>query len=206
VVLSWVIPRLWLAAGTGDWCPAGTVTMTQQRASCNCRFEMLYRMLRYDCRHAPGEFMKLKFEQIIDADLQTVWAAFDNPHNMARWQQNLASWMHKSGTRDQPGAVAELIYKEGKREVVLIETVTEKRQPDLFAGTYESAYGTTLIVNHFSAIDKETTRWSCWCNFSFRGIMKFLSLFLAGSIRKRTAGDMERFKLLVETDAAGNAT
>jgi hypothetical protein len=34
-------------------------------------------------------------------------------------------------------------------------------------------------------------------------VMKYLSVFLAGSIRRRTEGDMQRFKLMVESDLAG---
>ena len=44
-----------------------------------------------------------------------------------------------------------------------------------------------------------------WCNFSFKGFMKIMALFIAGTIRKRTENDMHRFKLMVETDEAGRA-
>ena len=150
--------------------------------------------------------MKLKFEKLIDADQQSVWAAFDNPDNMGRWQQNFESYTHKSGTPGQPGAIAELVFNEGRKKVVLKETITERREPDFLAGTYESVHGTTLIVNHFEPVDDKTTRWTSWCNFSFRGTMRLVAIFIAGTIRKRTEGDMERFKLLVETQQAGDTT
>lgn len=147
--------------------------------------------------------MKLKFEQEIDASRDTVWAAFDNPDNMPRWQQNLESFKHLSGEPGQPGAVSELTFDEKGRKIVLRETITERRQPDFLAGTYESPTGKTLIVNHFEAIDENRTRWTAWCNFTFRGLMKVASLFVFGRIRDRTEADMERFKLMVETDRAG---
>ncbi len=152
----------------------------------------------------PGGSVKLKFEQTIDAGLRSVWAAFDNPDNMGRWQQNFDSYTHKSGEPGQPGAVSELVFNEGRKKIILKETITERREPDFLAGTYESTYGSTTIVNHFEAIDDSTTRWTSWCNFTFKGIMKFMAFFIAGPIRKRTEGDMERFKLLVETTEAGN--
>ena len=65
--------------------------------------------------------MKLKFETVIDAGLDTVWAAFDNPDNMMRWQQNLQSFNHVSGDPGQPGAISELVYNEKGRRVVLRE-------------------------------------------------------------------------------------
>jgi uncharacterized protein YndB with AHSA1/START domain len=146
--------------------------------------------------------MKLKFETVIDASLDTVWAAFDNPDNMPRWQQNLESFKHISGEAGQPGAVSELTYDEKGKEVVLRETITERRQPDFLAGIYESSMSKTLIVNHFDAVDESSTRWTTWCNFTFKGFMKVLSLFVSGIIRRRTEADMERFKLMVETDQA----
>lgn len=146
--------------------------------------------------------MKLKFETVIDASLDTVWAAFDNSDNMIRWQQNLESFNHISGEPGQAGAVSELVYDEKGKKVVLKETVMERRGPDLLAGIYESPMGKTLIVNHFEAVDENSTRWTSWCNFRFQGIMKITSFFVSGIIRKRTEADMERFKLMVETDQA----
>lgn len=150
--------------------------------------------------------VKHKFEISIDASRETVWAAFDNPDNMRRWQQNFQSYTHKSGEPGREGSVAELVFDENGKKIVLKETVTERREPDFLAGIYQSDHGTTLIVNHFEEIDENTTRWTSWCNFTFRGLMKIISLFIAGSIRKRTEGDMERFKLMVESDQAGRAT
>ena len=146
--------------------------------------------------------MKLKLEIVIDASRDTVWAAFDNPDNMTRWQQNLVSLTNISGDPGQPGAVSELVYDENGEKVVLKQTITERRNPDLLAGTYETTIAKTLIVNHFEAVDNSSTRWTSWCNFNLQGFMKFMQLFASGSIRKRTEADMERFKLMVETDKA----
>jgi uncharacterized protein YndB with AHSA1/START domain len=148
--------------------------------------------------------MKLKFEQIIEAGRDRVWAAFDNPDNLKKWQPTLESLSHKSGVAGQTDAESELVYNEKGRRVVMTETVTERRKPDLMAGVYESRWGKTLIVNHFEVIDENTTRWISWCNFRFTGLMRFLALFTAGSIRRRTEADMDRFKLLVETELAND--
>jgi uncharacterized protein YndB with AHSA1/START domain len=159
--------------------------------------------MRYDRPWlGTGATMKLKFETIIDASLDTIWAAFNNPDNMARWQQNLESINHISGERGQPGAVSELVYDEKGRKVVLTETITERREPDFLAGTYETSMSKTLIVNHFEPVDENSTRWTSWCNFTSKGFMKIMSLFVSVAIRKRTEADMQRFKLMVETDQA----
>ena len=72
------------------------------------------------------------------------------------------------------------------------------------AGTYDNAWATTLIVNHFEEIDDNTTRFISYTNMNFKGIMKIMSLFIAKSIRSRAEADLNRFKLLVETEAAGS--
>ena len=149
--------------------------------------------------------MKLNFDVVIDADLDTVWAAFDKPDNIGRWQTNFHSYKQISGEPGQPGSVAEWSFNENGKIVVLTETITERRDRSFFAGAYESARGTTIIVNEFQAIDAGKTRWTSWCNFTFKGIMKVLSLFTGGVIRKRMEADMQRFKLMVETDEAVSA-
>ena len=148
--------------------------------------------------------MKLNYEISIDAGLEKVWAAFDNPDNMSRWQQNFHSYTHISGDPGQPGSVAELVFDEKGKKVVMRETIAERREPVFLAGTYQSDHGTTVVVNHFAAIDGNTTRWSSWCKFDFTGFMRFMAPFIRSVIRKRTEGDMQRFKLMVETDEAGN--
>ena len=146
--------------------------------------------------------MKVKLEKTIKAGIREVWAAFDNPDNMVHWQPTLESWNHKHGQPGHPDSVAELVYNENGRIVTVTETVTERREPDFLAGTYESSWGKTLIVNHFSAIDDSNTQWVMYSNMAFKGFMKLLTIFVGGSIRKRNEADMDRFVQFVETGTA----
>jgi len=146
--------------------------------------------------------MKHKTEILIDADRDTVWRFFDNPDYMTKWQPTLRSFRPVSGTPGQPDAVSELVYDENGREVVLTETITARRDAEFLGGTYESSWGTVVIFNLFERTGAGQTRWSSNANHQFRGIMKFLALFMAKSIRSRIDSDMQRFKLLVETEVA----
>lgn len=87
----------------------------------------------------------------------------------------------------------------------MIERVTERREPDFMAGTYESARGKGVIVNHFEAIGNRQTHWSMYANHTFKGIYKLLGIFFAGSIRKRNEEAMNNFKLYTETVEAEQA-
>ena len=147
--------------------------------------------------------MKLKFQIEIDAGVDDVWTAFDDTANLERWVRNFRSFAPLSGKPGQPGSVAEFVFAERGRPVALKATVTERREPDFLAGTYESPQGNSLIVHHFDKISDDRTRWSVWGNFTFTGVIKYLSVFLAGNIRRRMEGDMQRFKLMVESDLAG---
>ena len=148
--------------------------------------------------------MKMKYEADIQASRDFVWAAFDNPDNLSRWQPTLESFTHQSGEPGHPGAVSELVYDENGKKITMTATVTERREPHFLAGTYDNAWATTLIVNHFEEIDDNKTRFISYTNMNFKGIMKIMSLLVAKSIRARAEADLNRFKLLVETDAAGS--
>ena len=146
--------------------------------------------------------MKHHAEVLIEAPRKLVWEVFDNPDNMQKWQPTLTSFVHKSGSAGQPGAVSELTYEENGRTIVMTETITERRDHEFLAGTYETRFGTTTVVNRFESTDDGNTRWSVWCRFRFRGFMKVMALFMGGSIRRRTNDDLGRFKLLAESVAA----
>ena len=147
--------------------------------------------------------MKHKTEILIDADLATVWRMFDDVENMTKWQPTLKSFTHKSGTPGQPDGVSELVYDENGRDVVMTETVTARREQSFLGGTYQSKWGTVIIFNHFEETDDGKTHWTSNMNYSFKGFMKIMAFFMRKSICDRSDRDMNRFKLLVETEAAG---
>ena len=146
--------------------------------------------------------MKTRHEVLIDAPRDVVWAAFDNPDNMLRWHPTLKSFEPQSGTPGQPGAVTSLVYEENGREITMTETITERRAPDFLAGVYTSDWGKSIFVNHFEDAGEGRTRWIVYTNHFFRGMMKIMGIFSAGSIRNRTESDLQRFKLLVESERA----
>jgi len=148
--------------------------------------------------------VKLKFQILIDAPRDAVWAAFDDPENLPRWQQNFRRRSHVSGEPGQPGAATDLVYGERGREVVLRETVTERAAPSFIAAVYDTPASKTLMVNHFESVDDRATRWNAWLNLHFRGFARLTAFFGARAIRERTETDMARFKLMVETDLANS--
>ena len=146
--------------------------------------------------------MKTRNEITIDADRATVWREFDNPDNLCKWQPTLKSFAHQSGTPGEPGSVSILVYDENGRDVAMTETMTEKRAPDFMAGLYDSAWSKAIVVNHFESVEANRTRWVIHANHQFKGLFRVMALFLRRSIGRCTDDWMQRFRLLIETNAA----
>ena len=142
--------------------------------------------------------MHLSFEFVLERNRAAVWKAFDNPDNMKKWQPTLVSFEPVSGTPGQPGAVSRLTYREGKRTMVLTETITLRREPEEFAGTYDSGMAVNAIHNRFEAAGPDQTRWIMTADFQFRGFWRLLGPLFKGPIRKRTIQDLSRFKQKLE--------
>lgn len=148
--------------------------------------------------------MKHKAEILIDADRATVWQLFDDPENLKKWQPTLKSIAHCSGVPGHPDAVSELVYHERGRDVSMTLTITARREQVFLGGTVESGSGTVVVFNLFEDFGHEKTRWIVNTRYRFRGLMKIMALFLHGTLLRRTEDDLNRFKLLVESNTAGD--
>jgi len=149
--------------------------------------------------------MKMTYEAEIQAGRDFVFAMFDNPDMLDKWQPTLDSFRHLAGEAGKSGTVSELVYNEKGKKIVMTVTANERREPQFLAGTYDNAWATTFIVNHFEEVDDKTTRFVSYTNIRFKGFMNIMSFFVAKSIRARAEADLNRFKLLVETEAAGQS-
>jgi len=146
--------------------------------------------------------MKHKAEVLIDADRATVWRFFDDPGKMSKWQPTLKTFTHKSGSPGQPDSISDLVYDENGRDVVMTETITARREAEFLGGTYESKWGTVIVFNYFEDTSDGKTLWRSSVNYVFKGFMKIMAIFMRKSICIRTDTDMNRFKLMVETEVA----
>ena len=125
---------------------------------------------------------------------------FDNPDNISKWQPSLLSFKHLSGELGQPGATSELIYKMGKRDIVMIETIIERNLPQSFAATYTTKGVWNQVANHFAEQDGKTT-WTINTVFKCTGFLRVMAFFMPGMFKKQTTADMLRFKYFTENMA-----
>jgi hypothetical protein len=143
--------------------------------------------------------MHLKFSVLLDVPRDRAWRAFDNPANLRRWQPALVSYEPLSGTPGMPGATARLLYREAGHQIELIETVSARRAPEEFHGSYESSHGRNTLLNRFVEIGADRSRWDLEAAFQFKGAAKLMAPMLRGTIEKRIRADAERFKSLLES-------
>jgi len=145
--------------------------------------------------------MKYTTEIEINKSIDTVIALFDNPNNMSKWMEGLQSFEHISGIPGQPGAKSRLVFKMGKGEMEIVETVTTRNLPDEFSGTYEAKGVFNIVKNKFVKLSDNRTKYIAENEFKFAGFMKIMAVFMRGAFKKQSLNYLTKFKNFVENEA-----
>lgn len=143
--------------------------------------------------------MKFHIEIIVDISLNKLIELFENPDNLKKWQPNVISFEHLSGTLGQVGAVSQIHYNMIVKKIVMKETIMKRNLPEEFVILYESDGVSNTVTNNFKEIAPNKTRWIMHNNFKFGGLMKYAAMALKSVFRKQTEQTMERFKKFAET-------
>ena len=142
--------------------------------------------------------MKYTCEIEINKSVEKVIELFDNPDNMCKWMKGLVSFERISGTPGQVGAKSRLIFKMGKREMEMIETITVRNLPKEFSGTYELKGVFNSVKNYFIPISENKTNYITEQEFQFTGSMKIISWLMPGMFKKQSMVYLNAFKSFVE--------
>lgn len=142
--------------------------------------------------------MRYTSEITINRPVDVVTRLFDDPKNLYAWMDGLQSFELLSGEQGQPGAKAKLVYQMGKRRIEMIETITERNLPDIFAGTYDADGVHNIVVNKFIALPDGNTRYITENEFQFKGFMRIIAFLMPGAFKKQSFKYLEQFKAFVE--------
>ena len=144
--------------------------------------------------------MKFSCRVDISAPLDKVVQAFDSSENLKYWQDGFVSYEHLNGIAGQQGAQAKMIYKIGRRDMVLTETILKNDLPREFNGRYDFKEGSNTMSNRFEIIDRHNSRWIADIEYTRMDsfMMKMMSKIMPGMFRKRTQKWMDQFKVFVE--------
>lgn len=125
---------------------------------------------------------------------------FDDPDNLAKWQEGLISFEPRSGEPGQPGATSRLVFKRGRGTMEMVETVTRRELPDLFEGTYDAKGVHNICRNEFHEAGPGATRWVAHNVFEFTGAMKIVGVLFGRSFPKSSLNYLTAFKAFAESE------
>ena len=82
---------------------------------------------------------------------------FMNPDYLKHYQDGFKSKELISGEVGKDGAISKMIYKMGKQDMELIETITANLLPDSFEAHYHHVHMDNTMTCRFAEIDEQTT-------------------------------------------------
>ena len=142
--------------------------------------------------------MRYQLEMNIDAPREKIIAFFDDLEHYKAWQPGFVSYTPVSGGLDEVGRQTRLVYKMGKHDSEMLETVTVRNPPEEYAATYEVGNVWNLVENRFDVVDADTTQWTLVSEFRCKGIMRVMTILMPGMFKNQTRTYMQYFKAFVE--------
>lgn len=121
----------------------------------------------------------------------------DSQH-YSEWMESLVSMEVLEGEPGEVGTRTRLVHKMGKREVVMLETITHRENPSLLRVTYEADGVWNEAINRFEEEDGGATRWVMETEFRCKGIMRVMTTLMPGMFKKQTRKGMEAFRTFIE--------
>jgi carbon monoxide dehydrogenase subunit G len=143
--------------------------------------------------------MKYTTEIVINLPREEVIKKLDNPENMKHWQRGLVNYEILRGSPGTEGAQMKLIYKMGKRDMVLTETIIKNNFPEEFHATYDTKGVHNVQQNYFTEIESGKTKWTSESEFQFAGFgMKMMGFLMPGAFKKQSLKYLTDFKNFAE--------
>jgi uncharacterized membrane protein len=147
--------------------------------------------------------MKYLSEITINKPIEEVIEKFDDADNIFKWMRGLQSVEHLEGSPGEVGAKMKMKFKNGKREIEMIETILAKDLPNEFATSYQAPGVYNEVRSSFEKVDDGSCVYRGDTMFQFKSPgMKFFAWIMPGMFRKQSEMIMKDFKNFVETDAS----
>ena len=144
--------------------------------------------------------MKFGGHKDINKSKSVVAKLFADPTHLGEYQDGFQSKELISGEAGQDGAISRMMYKYGKRDMELTETITSNNLPDSFEAYYHHVHMDNTMKCRFEALDENTTRYHY--EFEYTRISwfmpKLIAILFPGMYRKQGEKWMQQFKEFVE--------
>lgn len=144
--------------------------------------------------------MKYKGSIIIDQPRATVVELFANPDYNKDYQDGFLRKELVSGQPGQDGAVSNMYYKFGKRDMKLVETITKNRLPESFEAFYHHPHMDNTMKCTFASMGDNKTCYEYEFVYTrVSGIIpRLLVMLFPGMFRKQGEKWVRQFKEFAE--------
>ncbi len=125
---------------------------------------------------------------------------FADPSYLGEYQDGFIQKDLISGEQGREGAVSKMLYKYGKRDMELTETIISNQLPDSFESIYHHKHMDNTMKCRFIELDTHRTKYEY--EFDYTRISwilpKLIAILFPGMYRKQGEKWMRQFKEFVE--------
>ncbi|MCH2225021.1 MAG: SRPBCC family protein [Crocinitomicaceae bacterium] len=146
--------------------------------------------------------MKYQIETTISQNINLVLERFQDPEGIKKWQRGFISLEHLSGTPGETGSKSKLKFRQGKRNMEVIETITTKQLPEKLITIYETKGVWNEVITRFKKIENEKTLHTSEITFKMKGMLKIMGWIMPGMFKKQSKQYMDDFKYYAETGSS----
>lgn len=143
--------------------------------------------------------MRYQVEVTIDLPRKDVLALFQDKDFIPKWQEGFISLTTLKGDPGELDSVNQLIYDSRGKEMVMQETILEKKLPDTMHFLYEAKNVENWAYNYFTETDGKTL-WKADHTFKFAGFMTLIGLIGKKAFVGETTKTMKAFKTAAEQE------
>ena len=142
--------------------------------------------------------IKYSEEIVINANIDTVSALFDNPYNMKEYMDGIESYKVINGELREIGTKAEIIVSMGENKIIMIEEVITNHLPVEKKVTYTADGVYNIVTNKLVKVSETQTKFINEQEFEFGGYMKIIGFFMPSAFKQQSRVYLQNFKEFVE--------
>lgn len=144
--------------------------------------------------------MKYTCKIEIDQPIDKVVALWQDENNFKAWQDGFVSIEHLSGSPETVGAKSRILFKQGRRQLELLETVMLSNLPEEKTALYEHKHMTNTQTTRFEKRPDNKTAYISEVEYTqFNGFFpKIMAILFPSMFKKQSEKWMRQFKKFAE--------
>jgi len=144
--------------------------------------------------------LNYEIEIPIHCNKEQVLALYTNPDLLSKWQTDLTYYQTVSGEVGQSNAQAILYQKHNNKQVIIQETVLERKGSEDLHLRYENSSIAVIERHHFKVLTNNQTLWTVSYDFRFKPIgLRLFKWYFKHYFREKHLALMMSFSQFAET-------